>query len=211
MRDKTPMRSKIRALLDDGGQLTNVDEVVLNDHALIRLRIISEDPDKKRAMNIDLEAYEEKLRRISVETDEQLRERIEFMRKQRQSPDHITHIFWLDPKLNYAIRQYELHRAGQVHWRYSCDDYVQVPDRDLFFPRKVKNESFHTGRDPLAVEKEPINSSYEVTEISSARVPDAAFVPKITTSDAELTDFREDPDHPMTNRINEDGIPPRRP
>ena len=137
---------------------------------------------------------------------------MDYYRKLIDGPEHIVHTLWLDPKLHFALRRYEQHRAGALHARRTCDDFAKLPEREVYLPRKVVTENFHPGRDPYVVEAEPIViHTSELKEMNRARVADDAFVPKITTPDASFRDHRDNPEQPSENQINEDGIPQRKP
>lgn len=213
MRAKTPVRSFVHMMLDDGARLISVEQVLLDGESLVRLRMLQEDPEHLAALKIDLEAYAEKLRSRSTEPEEVQRERVEYKRKKQQQTEWLTQIVWLDPKMNYATRKYECRLGNQLRWRTLYDEFAKVADRELFLPRKVVFEVFVSSTGPQMVFNEPISRiTSEVTEIGTEKLDTTAFVPKITTDLAEFEDFRDDPDHPVTNIINsEDGIPPRKP
>jgi hypothetical protein len=214
MRARMPMRSEIRALLDEGGRLVSVEEVELNGQRLTRLRIVVEDAEYWRVQALDLDEYAERLRRASAESEERQRERIEQMRKKKEQPkpDDHTHTFWLDAKLNYAVRQREWHEGARLQSRAVCDDFAKPAGRDLQLPRKVTLEWFDDGLGPDSVvyNEALLRHVMEVTQISFERVPDSTFVPKITTANCTFVDYREQPDRPIETTIGEDGIPPRR-
>ncbi|CAN5493878.1 hypothetical protein BH09PLA1_BH09PLA1_36950 [soil metagenome] len=208
---KVPTCSMVHALLDAGARLVSVNTVELDGRQLIRLCFVQEDPEHVAALKKDLEQYAEQLRG-TAEPEESQRELVELMRRKQERKEELTHLYWLDPSLNYALRQSERHLGGVLHTRTICDDFAKVPQRDLFFPRKIVNEDFHAGRHPERRFDKPIwRCVSEVTDIDPVKLDGKSFIPKIVTGSAEFTDSRDDPDHQITAIINEDSIPPRGP
>jgi hypothetical protein len=208
---KAVPRDFVHAMIDDGARLISCDEVELNGEHLVRLRLMKEDPEHTEAMKIDLEQYADELRRESNLPEDVQRERLEYKRKKREQTELLTHIIWLDPKLNYVTRLYECRIGHVLRWRTSYSSFVKVPDRELLFPRKAVFEVFCSNSGPQNQFDEAVHQSIaEVVEISTKKLNDSAFVPKITTDAADFLDYRDDREHPVSIIINStDGIPPR--
>jgi hypothetical protein len=136
LQQHAPVRSKVLQALEEGGELIHVDEVEFQGRKLVRLRIISDNPVRRRAEKVDLEKARIELNH-TVESEESKDGIIEGIKFQRQLPEKCVDEFYLDPQLNYAMRRSE--------WKYEqiegarivdCEDFQSVVGRPFHLPTK---------------------------------------------------------------------------
>jgi hypothetical protein len=88
--------------------------------------------------------------------------------------DGEKHLFVLDPKRNYALRRRTTYyKTGDISANVDCDDFVQLTDTPLWFPRRIKVEMYFPGYSntkPLVLEE------YVVSELHNNPIPDSQFV-----------------------------------
>lgn len=93
LQKQLPVRSSILVLLEEGAQLTDVDEVEIEGRKLTRLRIVLDNPDRRHAEKVDLEKHAAMLRERTAETEEGVQDLIAAIAKARQLPEQMIHVF----------------------------------------------------------------------------------------------------------------------
>jgi hypothetical protein len=205
LQKKLPVRSQILMLLDEGAQLGEVNDTQLDGKKMTRLRLICDNPDRRDAEKIDLEKYAQMLRR-TAETEEGQRDVIESIKKQRQLPEKLIHLYWLDPGCNYAVRRHERQYAGDILLgREDCTDFQKIPGRDLFLPRRITVEDYTADRNVGVYFKVPlVISVLELTEVKVEPLADQEFILDCKVPGQMIID-RRDRDHEQQFIVDENG------
>lgn len=175
-----PARSTILHQLDHGGELLAVDGN--------RVRIRADNPERVAAERVtDFRALEDELRRFAM-SDEQIQNELAEVRRKQQLPKKWVWTFELDPEVHFAQRKIEASfEDGTLIRRMSCEDFQNIPGRDLHLPRKVAAEWFK--RVP-APDENPATLSrvWELVEVESRAVDESRFVIEPEAPDTWVTD-----------------------
>jgi hypothetical protein len=206
LQKRLPVRSEVLVLLDQGAQLTDLADVDLDGKKTTRVRIVLDNQDRRRAEKIDLEKYAEMLQRMSAESEEGQHDLIEAIKRQRQLPEQLIHLFWLDPELNYAVRRHQQqYEPDTVLSRVECTDFRRVAGRDLYLPYKITLNNHTADRDPGAHFKEPlVTQVLELTDLKVEPLADTDFILECKVPGQTIID-RRDRDHVMQFIVDENG------
>lgn len=190
-------QSHILFLLEQGARLIGLDDVELEGQKLVRLQLTTEDPDRASAMKADIDGMADRLRQISVETDERIAAIVEAARNRRQLPEHRTYVFYLDPELNFAIRQSEQRYSngttkvllGQT----ICQAFQRLDGRDLYLPAVCVSSSFVSPMLPGKYFSDPVSTmTYRVTDLLLKSTTDDRFSISYTAPGCEIIDILDD-------------------
>jgi hypothetical protein len=213
LKSPAPATSSILLLLEQGGKLTDIDEVEIDGRKLTRLRLVTENPKRQEAEQVDLAKFEhEVFAKASPESAESRGNRVEAVRSARQLPEQLIHVFWLDPQLNYAVRRAELQYEGAIVLRRdTCDEFRRLAGRDVYLPYKITRENLTADSNPGIYFSPALSGSItEVTNLKLERAPDEAFVLDYRFPGTNIVD-RRDPDHEQQFVVDEDGVKRARP
>jgi hypothetical protein len=205
LQQKRPVRSEILTMLEEGARLTSVDEVEIDDRKLTRLRIVVDNPDRKHAEKADPDKHAAMLEG-TAETEEGKQDLIAALLKRRELPEHLIHVFWLDPQLNYAVRRHEQQYRDEILLtRVECTDYRKFAERKVYLPHKITTQNYTAERNPGVFFKQPLLFSViEVTELKVDPLPDEQFVLSFKLPGHMVSDQR-DPNDVVNYLVDEDG------
>ncbi|CAN5617749.1 hypothetical protein BH09PLA1_BH09PLA1_29320 [soil metagenome] len=187
-------QSQVLFLLESGASLNSVEQVELDGRKVVRLQLAKADPDREEAMKEDVDRMFERLRRESVNTDEELHAMVESTRQQRNLPEQRQYIFYLDPELNYALRRseerYENNADGILLKRVDCTDFQRLAERDLILPKKCVESEYTSIMMPGEYFPEPtVTRTYAVTELELGVIPQERFTLSFTAPGCEIIDI----------------------
>jgi hypothetical protein len=182
-------QSQILQLLDAGGQLQAIEPYNLNGAAVVRIRVAAENLQWRDAQNINL-AEDEKLLRMGPNSEEYIHQELATIRRLQQLPHERWYDFYVDPKMNYAIRRSdELYSDGTLLQQTNNDQFELITARNIWLPRKSRVDYYTWPSISDTFEKAPILSRvFEVSEIKLDSVPDNSFILNYTTTGALIFD-----------------------
>ena len=175
LKAKSPVRSEILSLLEQGATVQSVEETQHDGRRVIRLRIVAPDPQQSAAARADLNAVREELSHVTdpAEVDRVL----EDIKRQRAQPAMRTSLYYLDPAINYAIVRIE-HRwePDRPLSRTTMSEFEKLEGRDVHVPRKIVLESYNHDPVPPGVEPVPVQTrTTTVDAIDIKPKPPATF------------------------------------
>ena len=203
-------RSKILWMLDCGATLAAIDTVDLAGHQCTRLRLITDNPERKAAEQIDDDAWLAKMRRISAETEESLQQMLDVRRQQRKLSEHRMFIFYLDPKLGYALRRSEERnddgKDGSLLVSIDCEQFQPLNGRDLILPRKCILREYEVWNLPGTHFPDPtVSRTYEITDLKFDPIAQERFSLSYTAPGSEIHETLDADDTQSWGVIQEDG------
>jgi hypothetical protein len=213
LKSNAPPRSQIIYLLDEGGAvLTAVDRVDLDQQACMRLTLVTINPDRKRADEIDPDEWVERMKKLGVaESEENLLAMAAAMREERKLPELLTQVFYVDPKLNYALRRAETRYVigsdqSILLTRTDCADFQQLPGRELFIPRTCVASWYTSNMLPGKYFDAPtVTFTYRVTELKLDAIDDARFSTHYEQPGCEIIDVLDEEGNRRHVVIQDDG------
>ena len=164
--------------------LTNVD-LEGKPHARIELEI--ENCVKADAIRTDFAMTRRRMTSIPVE---EMNRWEEMVLAERKVPATKRLVYYLDPDLNYAVRQSEeWYDPTTLLQRCLCSDFVQLSDRHVWLPRTYQTDYYSYPTVPGVYFDEPIVSNViQVSEMSGERVPDSQFSLDYTEPGIQIMD-----------------------
>jgi len=168
--------STILRLLEDGGELASVEDVQMDGHKVTRVRVVAENSEKRIVNDANVEKAERYLK--SSGSDEAgiqtYRDSVEQIRK---LPSERVYDFYLDPKLDFAVRRREeLYEPDTLLLRCDCDEFEQLRDRNVWLPRVCSTAFYAIQTMPGRIETTPIISRrIDVSEIGLDSLPAEQF------------------------------------
>jgi hypothetical protein len=188
-------KSEILRLLEQGGRLDRVSSVRVDDHDLMKVEITADNPTRKRAEQIS-RTPETGIRSDTPEKRKELQGRIE---QQLATPTNCKMVFFLDPTLQYAVRQWEeWYEPATLLRRCTASGFQKLSGRNVWLPQRCQVDHFTFDTIPDVFTTEPLVSEvFEVSKISLERVPDTSFVinytePGTRVNDGTLADAKRD-------------------
>ena len=171
--------SSVMGKLRSGGKLISIDNVMLDENPVLKIELLVENEDKTFADRTDLERYKQMLENFAdLRSPEERVQLIENIHSARKLPATKRLSYFLDPKLAYAIRQIEeSYEPNTLLLRCVCSDFQQLPNRQLWLPRKyeIDYRSFYTA--PGVIFDKPfLFRTIQVSEMNDQRKSDDYFV-----------------------------------
>jgi hypothetical protein len=176
MKAKAPVRSEILHMLDAGARLSGVeDDVELDGRRLVRVRILADDPERVLAQGVDLDALRKEL--AGATTEAEIQRALAEVARDRQLPQKRLFVFYLDPKLNFAVRRREEWWEPDVPLvRVDLDGHEKLDDRAVFVPRTIVSQSYSRKPVPRGQTAAPVQTrTMEVTHVNLDPRPDSTF------------------------------------
>jgi hypothetical protein len=175
LKAKSKVESEILYMLDHGAKLTGVDDAELDGRKLIRLRIVADDPERARAEGADLDAVRQEL--AGATTDAEINRAIEEIKRKRGQPPKRLFAFYLDEKLNYAVRRREeFWEPDTPLSRTDNAGYEKLAERDLYVLRKSVTENYNRKPLPAGKVAAPVQTqTIEVTQVNGDPRPPETF------------------------------------
>lgn len=176
-------------LLEHGGTLMSVEDALVDGERLIRVELVAPNPQKRFAEALDLEA-EKKALESSKESPTRQRELLGSLQRTRALPDSRRFVYYLDPELHYAVRQWEQwYEPDTLLLRCRCLEFEELSGRGVWLPRRCEVDRYEFFTLPETVFEEPILSEhYEVSEFQLDSVPEETFVLNYATPGARIYD-----------------------
>ena len=132
--------SDILRLLRLKANLKSVENVSLDDRALVKIELIAENETREEAGWIDLKKLEDDDSE-ELATKEERRRTAENVRRQQKLPAKKRIVYFLDPALNYAVRRREeWYDPHTLLVRCDCSDFEKLPDHSVWLPRRCESE-----------------------------------------------------------------------
>lgn len=214
LRAHQPPTPELLALLERGGTLSAVEQSKIDDHPVIRIQITADNPDRRAAINTDLDRLADFLRRSGPAW--QVPVMVERVKQRRQLPEKRIYVYYLDPEFSYGLRRSEqLYDGGILLTRVDCGDFQKVPGRQLYLPHRCVNDDY-AGVIPGKYSKVPVfTTTYDVSAVSVDPLPAEAFTPNYTEAGTQIIeDLLEG--RQKRSIVQEDGsiqeqVPQRRP
>jgi hypothetical protein len=188
MQSQTKGTAEIPWLLETGGHLNKVEDVELNGQAMMRVEVVAENWQRRRALNIDL-AEREKLLRSGNNTETYIRQELAAIRRMQELPETRTHVFYLDPRRHYAVQlREERNEDGALVLRTDNSDFQLLGGRGVWLPRKSVTE-YYTWPSVAGVFDLPVlRRVIEVSGWSLDPVPERQFVLDYTIPGSLISD-----------------------
>jgi hypothetical protein len=151
-------QSEITALLSEGGRVQTTRSTNLEGLAVIYVQLKAKDPSKELPP-VDLAAGEAELRRPgrSLSEEEIQRQLREARERQAAGPPQRLFEFYLDPARGYAVRRLDTRdEDGRLLMRCDCTEPEQLTGRNVWLPRRCREENYAFEELPNEVFKSPL-------------------------------------------------------
>lgn len=182
-------KSEVLAMLASGADMLETSTANVNGQPLLRVALRTENPLQRQAAAIDLSKYEQELRRGPAD-EKSIQAELQGVKKLRDLPPYHVYAFFLDPEMEYTVRQREArYPGGRLLLRGVCEDFEQIQGRKLWLPRKCTTKYFADRRLPgMAFDEALRVEVINVTEISLNAVPDERFALRYLKPGTYVTD-----------------------
>ena len=189
LHDAAAPKSILFSRMETGGRIASIGNSQLDGSEVLRVEVVADNPERRRAEGIDIAAMEKELRQTRT-TEADIQREVNGIKKMRSLPPQKLFIFHLDPQMQYALRvQEERYSDGTLLYRQLNSDFVQLAGRKLWLPRKSIRECYAFRSVPGTQFKTPIISQvFKVSEISLDPVPDDQFAIVYTQPGTLITD-----------------------
>ena len=169
--------SSVLGSLRRGGELISVSESSIEDHPCIRVELRVENMEKTWADQSDLEEMK-KMYSGGLYAPGEREQYLDNIVSARTLPRTKRVVFFLDPAMNYAVRQREeWYDPETLVSRSRCGDFEQLPNRQLWLPKTIEIDYRMYRTAPGVVFAAPFLSNViHVTELSGEPAPDSQYV-----------------------------------
>ena len=182
-------RSRIVSDLAAGASALSVTEVNLDGQETTRVELEEDNQIYVNAQKTDLTTLADELRNDG-ESEQEIADGIQAARLEKALPAKVRKIFFLDPKMNYAMRRYERrYPDGRLLELTTASDFSRVVDRPLWLPQNGVREMFVWSTVPDRVFEKPVMiEAFAVTKMATDRVASDTFVLSYTAPGTQIAD-----------------------
>jgi hypothetical protein len=175
--------------LESGGRIIAFSSVVLDGVNVMRVELVTENAERRDAEKVDLVQLEKELK-TSITPPQIIQHELAGIRRMRDLPRERIYVFFLDPRMRYAVRcEEQRYRDGTLLFQRKNEEFEQVKGRELWLPRKSTKDCYTFSSVPATYFKSPIMTQViEVSEIDLGSIADDQFVLKYTKPGTLITD-----------------------
>ncbi len=191
---RKPAQSSVLSLLEGTGQVTAIEDAIIDGHRLTRVQISADNVERRAAERRDLATLERNfdnpLAGSTPQDRQELLEYIDRVKKGRTLPEKRLYEFYLDPQMNYAVcMSEERYDDGTLLKRVRNEQFEQLPGRQVWLARKSTIDRYTYELVPGTFFTTPICSEViAVQQFSVEPVPDAQFVLNYTAPGTTVYD-----------------------
>jgi hypothetical protein len=184
-----------------------IDQVKLEGWHLTRVSFLTDNWVQREAQNVDLVEYEKDMRK-GPNSDEHIKLQLDAVQQLRSLPKKRALTFYLDPELNFAVRQREEgYEDGKTLVRCKCSSFKELSGRGVWLPQHCETSFFDYTELPKDFSPEPLlEQVIDVEKIETNSLPATQFVldyhaPGTMVSDSTLPEADQSPDHAVSYTI----------
>jgi hypothetical protein len=188
----TKLRSQIFFMLDQHGRLKMVGPVQVDGRSLMRVAIITENPDWPPLQQADPLTFERELRKFGRRSEEEIQQEVDRIKRAKKlTPRYLEHVFYLDPEFGYAVSRWEeLTEDGRLRTQTNCSKHQKLPKTDIWLPCVCRTDKYtFDDKYPGEIFKTPfLTLVMEIADLDTKAAPDELFILKPVVPGTRVTD-----------------------